>query len=141
MAGNPMPSSPAIAQAAAIPVHSGRICLVNSSSGRGWVIPKGHIEPGHTAHEAALQEAWEEAGLVGTLHATPVGSYQYKKNGLTYRVIVFLMQVTKAAAAWPENHRRRRCWIRPDQIDEFVHVPGMRRLLGQIHGVDAVSIG
>ena len=57
----------AIEQAAAIPVYDGRVCLVTSRTGRRWVIPKGRIDPGHTAAEAARIEAWEEAGLLGVL--------------------------------------------------------------------------
>ena len=53
--------------------------MVTSRSGRRWVFPKGQIDPGHTPGEAALIEAWEEAGLVGTLDPEPVGSYLYEK--------------------------------------------------------------
>jgi 8-oxo-dGTP pyrophosphatase MutT (NUDIX family) len=122
-------------------MDSGRICLVNSRSGRGWVIPKGHIEPGDTARETALREAWEEAGLVGRLHDKPVGSYQYEKNGALYRVVVFLMEVTEVATAWPEDHRRTRRWIHPKQIEHFVEVPGMRRVLSRVDDLDEVAIG
>jgi 8-oxo-dGTP pyrophosphatase MutT (NUDIX family) len=136
-----MSSPGAIAQAAAIPVASGRICLVNSRSGNGWVIPKGHIDPGQTARETALEEAWEEAGLLGQLERAPVGTYLYEKNGRSYRVTVFLMHVTKAASAWPEDHRRTRRWIYPDEIEEFIHVPGMRRVLGRVSALEAVALG
>src|SRR5262249_19062195 len=71
--------SDVIRQAAAIPLKAGQICLVTSSSGKRWVIPKGIIDPGKTAGEIALQEAWEEAGLVGVLQPQPVGSYRYEK--------------------------------------------------------------
>lgn len=30
-----------------------------------WIFPKGHVEKGETAEEAALREAREEAGVVG----------------------------------------------------------------------------
>jgi 8-oxo-dGTP pyrophosphatase MutT (NUDIX family) len=60
-----------IRQAAVIPVRSGRVCLVSSSGGKRWVVPKGHIEPGQAAGETALLEAWEEAGLLGALHREP----------------------------------------------------------------------
>jgi 8-oxo-dGTP pyrophosphatase MutT (NUDIX family) len=127
-----MQASTLISQAAAIPIDGGRICLVNSSSGRGWVIPKGHIEANQTARETALREAWEEAGLRGVLEQRPVASYVYAKKGVTYRVAVFLMHVTQAAPAWPEDHRRSRRWIRAHQIDQFVRVAGMRRVLSRV---------
>jgi len=53
--------------------------MVTSRSGRRWVFPKGLIDPGHTPAEAALIEAWEEAGVVGTLDPDPVGNYVYDK--------------------------------------------------------------
>ena len=49
-----------IRQSGAIPLRNGRVCLITSSNGKRWVIPKGLIDPGHTAGETALQEAWEE---------------------------------------------------------------------------------
>src|SRR5256886_2841574 len=102
-----MVSSPGtIRQAAAIPVRSGQLCLVTSSSGKRWVIPKGMMEPGKTAGQIALQEAWEEAGLVGLLQPEPVGSYLYDKYGHTYHVTVFALQVTEVADDWPERGLR-----------------------------------
>jgi hypothetical protein len=44
-----------VLQAGVIAVRSGKICLVTSSNGKRWVIPKGVIEPGQTAGETALQ--------------------------------------------------------------------------------------
>src|SRR3954464_3154855 len=109
-----MTTSPdTIRQAAAIPLREGQVCLVTSRSGKRWVVPKGCLEPGKTAGQIALQEAWEEAGLVGVLHHEPVGRYLYTKWGNTYHVTVFLMHVTEVATAWPECLRRQRRWLFP----------------------------
>src|ERR1700678_3788563 len=102
-----MPTPPSLLrQAAAIPIRAGQVCLVSSRSGKRWVIPKGCLEPGMTAGEIALQEAWEEAGLSGVLQQEPVGSYVYEKAGFTCHVTVFLMQVSAAADDWPERSFR-----------------------------------
>src|SRR5260370_878454 len=100
-------------QAAAIPVRLGQVCLISSRSGKRWVVPKGCLEPGKTAGEIALQEAWEEAGLLGALHREPIGSYVYEKLGNTYHVTVFLMEVTESKSTWPESLERLRAWLRP----------------------------
>jgi 8-oxo-dGTP pyrophosphatase MutT (NUDIX family) len=116
-------------QAAAIPIRDNKICLVTSSNGKRWVVPKGLIDPGHTAGETALNEAWEEAGLVGSLSSEPVGSYLYNKLGRTYHVIVFLLQVTKATEEWPEHTLRQRIWVTVDRALEQIEDPGLRELI------------
>jgi 8-oxo-dGTP pyrophosphatase MutT (NUDIX family) len=118
-----------VRQAAVLPVRAGRVCLVLSTSGKRWVIPKGRIEPRQTAGETALQEAWEEAGLVGFLHRTPVGSYRYEKCGRDFHVTVFLMKVMEVAERFPEKDRRMRRWVRADQILRDIGDPALRRLL------------
>lgn len=132
-------ASDCIRQAAAIPVRGGRVCLVTSSSGGRWVIPKGHFEPGKTAGEIALQEAWEEAGLTGVLSAEPVGSYLYTKYGSTYHVIVFGMEVTEAADDWPENGLRQRAWLDPAEAVARVQERGLRELIRAATGDRAFS--
>lgn len=121
-----------VRQAAAIPIYNGLVCLVTSSSGRRWVIPKGVIEPGQTAGETALQEAWEEAGLAGVLHSEPVGSYLYDKYGGLCHVTVFLMQVTDETADWPERTIRQRNWIPIDEALDRIREPGLREILESI---------
>jgi 8-oxo-dGTP pyrophosphatase MutT (NUDIX family) len=118
-----------IAQAATLPIKDGLVCLVTSSGGRRWVIPKGLIDPGMSAAEAALQEAWEEAGLVGLLEPDPIGTYCYEKWDSTCRVTVFLMRVTRVAEDWPEQGMRRRSWVRPDRAVELVENPDLRKVL------------
>ena len=100
-----------IRQAAALPLRKGRVCLITSRNGKRWVIPKGWIEPGQTAGETALQESWEEAGLLGALDPEPIGSYLYEKEGQTYHVIVFVLRVTQVAQDWQESGFRQRAWV------------------------------
>jgi 8-oxo-dGTP pyrophosphatase MutT (NUDIX family) len=125
-----MPITPEpVRQAAAIPFRGERVCLITSRSGRRWVIPKGCLEPGKTSGEIALQEAWEEAGLVGVLQPEPVGSYVYEKAGLTCHVTVFLMQVTEVASQWPEEEVRERVWLTLPQALQRVEEPALRELI------------
>jgi 8-oxo-dGTP pyrophosphatase MutT (NUDIX family) len=116
-------------QAAAIPIRAGRICLVTSRNRKSWVVPKGCSEPGKTLGEIALQEAWEEAGLVGILHPEPAGSYIYKKAGRRFHVTVFRMLVTKVTNDFPEKHRRERRWIQDTRALDRVGERGLRQLV------------
>jgi len=118
-----------VRQAAVIPVADGQVGLVTSSSGRRWVIPKGMIDPGHSAAEAALVEAWEEAGLVGVIGREPVGSYLYEKYGRPHHVLVYLLHVTEEAMDWPERDVRRREWVDPAEAVDRVEEPGLKEII------------
>jgi 8-oxo-dGTP pyrophosphatase MutT (NUDIX family) len=122
-------SASTIRQAAALPLKGGKVCAITSSNGKRWVIPKGLIEPGQSAGETALQEAWEEAGLVGLLHSEPVGSYLYEKYGNRYHVIVFVMDVTEVAQDWPERGLRQRSWVSPSVLFERIEEPALLEVL------------
>jgi 8-oxo-dGTP pyrophosphatase MutT (NUDIX family) len=118
-----------MSQAAAIPVREGRTCMVTSRSGRRWVFPKGQIDPGHSPSETALLEAWEEAGLVGTLDPDPIGNYVYEKFDMTHHVLVYRMRVTKVHDAWPEREFREREWLTMKDALNRVEEPTLRELL------------
>jgi 8-oxo-dGTP pyrophosphatase MutT (NUDIX family) len=124
-------------QAAAIPVRGKKICLVTSSNGKRWVVPKGLIETSNSAAETALVEAWEEAGLVGILQPDPIGSYLYTKLGRTYHVTVYLMRVTEAADEWPEKNSRQRAWVPVDRALEQLDDAGLRELVKASRGREA----
>lgn len=118
-----------IRQAAALPLRRGRVCLITSRNGKRWVIPKGWIDPGQTAGETALQEAWEEAGLTGALQREPIGSFIYEKEGTRYHVTVFVMKVTAVAQDWPERSFRERAWVSPVGFFDRIEDAGLAEIV------------
>jgi len=118
-----------VRQAAVVPVRNGQVCLVTSRSGKRWVVPKGCMEPGKTAGEVALNEAWEEAGLLGLLAHEPIGTYVYEKDGFLCHVIVFLLHVTNEVSHYPEVGLRQRVWLTTSQALARIDDPGLRDLL------------
>lgn len=125
-----MPNSPSVIhQAGVIALSGDRICVVSSRGGKRWVVPKGCLEPGKTAAEIALQEAWEEAGLAGVLQADPLGTYLYEKSGFLCHVTVFLMNVSDVAERWPERNQRERHWLDRTQALQRIDDAGLRELI------------
>jgi 8-oxo-dGTP pyrophosphatase MutT (NUDIX family) len=116
-------------QAAAVPLRNGQVCLVSSRSGKRWVVPKGCLEPGKTAAEIALEEAWEEAGLLGLLAHDPIGTYLYEKDGFLCYVVVFLLTVTDAVDGYPEVGLRERVWLPVAQALPRLDDAGLRDII------------
>ncbi len=125
-----MPSSASvIRQAGVLAIRGEQLCVVSSRSGKRWVVPKGCLEPGKTAAEIALQEAWEEAGLAGVLQPEPIGTYLYEKAGFTCHVTIFVMNVTDMAEHWPEDGLRQRSWLSAAQALQRIEDAGLRELI------------
>ena len=120
----------AIQQAAVLAMRHGQICLITSSSGKRWLLPKGHLEHGLRLRETARQEAWEEAGLIGHISPRPVGAYEYRKLGRLYCVVIFWMKVTHVQNKWPEQNRRRRRWLIPEKALPHISHSTLRRIVG-----------
>ncbi|MHC4994550.1 MAG: NUDIX hydrolase [Planctomycetota bacterium] len=86
-------------------------CLITSSRKQRWVFPKGIIEYDETPAEAALREAFEEAGIRGRVIGKPLGVYEAAKWGSDCRITVLLMEVKRADKFWLEDDVRERCWV------------------------------
>lgn len=63
-----------------------------------WVLPKGHIDPGETAEEAACREVLEETGVVAEVVA-PAGEERFVYDGRDVRVRYFAMRATGTGTA------------------------------------------
>jgi 8-oxo-dGTP pyrophosphatase MutT (NUDIX family) len=86
------------------------LCLIRRHDAARWGIPKGFVDSGMTPEEAAVQEAWEEAGIRGDLVIPGVGAYTYEKRRSILTVKVYVMRVTAVSATWPEMQFRERRW-------------------------------
>lgn len=111
------------------------ILLVTSRRTARWVIPKGWPIAGLLPHEAAVQEAFEEAGVIaGEIDPVSVGHFDYLKEGKegsqrSCRVDVFALKVTAETDAWPENKKRRRQWFSAPAAAEAVGEPHLKTLI------------
>ncbi len=112
-----------------------RVLLLTSRETKRWVIPKGWPMRHRKPHEAAAQEAFEEAGVTGAvLGKRPVGQYSYSKViapsvAVPCVVKVFLLQVSDQAEEWPERHERTVRWFDPRVASEKVAEPELAALL------------
>lgn len=125
------------AQVAALPVRPSpqgiEVLLITSRETRRWVIPKGWPMKGRKDHEAAAQEALEEAGVLGKVRKQPIGAYTYQKRLIDRvepcRVMVYLLQVDKELSRWRERDQRKREWFPQAEAAERVSEPKLATLI------------
>ena len=58
-----------------------------------------------------------------------VGSYFYEKDGLVFHVLLFLLEVTGQAEAYPEAGQRLRAWLSAAQALARLEDPSLREVL------------
>jgi 8-oxo-dGTP pyrophosphatase MutT (NUDIX family) len=84
-------------------VRDGAILLISTQEGKRWQLPKGHIEEGETAEQAAVREVKEETGITGRVVARlPEVEYWYVEKGklrVHKRVDYFLLDYQDGDAA------------------------------------------
>ena len=110
------------------------ILLVTSRESKRWVIPKGNFGNNIAPHAAAALEAEEEAGVVGAVCPTPLGSYRYRKRkgsgaSLMADVDVFPLSVTHELSDWKEKGQRQRRWFSLSEASQAVDEPDLRDLI------------
>lgn len=135
---------PAALQVAALCRNeAGEVLLITSRGTGRWVIPKGWPMPGRSLAGAAAQEAWEEAGIRGSIDEQEIGRYTYRKEqdpgfAIPVEVRVFLLEAAAAATDYPEAAQRRRDWFPAARAAELVAEPGLRDILRRLpRGSDA----
>jgi 8-oxo-dGTP pyrophosphatase MutT (NUDIX family) len=110
------------------------VLLITSRETRRWIIPKGWRVQKLPPHRSAAHEAMEEAGLVGRIGKSSIGSYGYQKRLSTgsvipCRVMVFALKVSKQLASWPEQDQRRTKWFKPETAAKAVEEPELRAII------------
>lgn len=113
-----------------------KILVITSRETKRWIIPKGWPIDGLLGHEAAAQEAWEEAGVMpaGAAAPNPVGMYHYDKrlDGdeiVVCETAVFPLEVARLADEFPEQGQRKRAWVSPAEAAKRVDEPSLKRIL------------
>lgn len=136
--GNPGPAR----QVAALCTRKARkgheVLLITSRDTGRWIIPKGWPIKGKSDAEAALQEAWEEAGVKkGKLDPSPLGHFRYDKileggTAQPVKVTVFHVRVGAMSDSFPEAGERKLKWTSPDKAADLVEERDLAALLRRL---------
>ena len=116
-----------------------KVLLITSRDTGRWILPKGWPIDGLDGAGAALQEAWEEAGVTkADIESDPMGIFDYDKGlgeGLTVPVTtqVYLTRVRDLSEEYPEAGMRKRAWFTPQEAAELVDEPDLKAILTAFH--------
>lgn len=110
------------------------ILLITSRGTGRWILPKGWPMDGRTPAEAAAQEAWEEAGVIGRAHDLCLGVYCYDKSvgrrtSWPCAALIYPVEVRKLVREFPERGQRRRKWFSPAKAAKRVNRPDLGAIL------------
>ncbi|MDE0968104.1 MAG: NUDIX hydrolase [Octadecabacter sp.] len=112
-----------------------RVLLITSRGTGRWILPKGWPIRGLACSQAALQEAWEEAGVKdATAKDDPIGSYAYDKtmgSGLPVPVeaLVYSVSVEGLEVVFPEAGQRELRWVTLTEAANLVDEPELKSIL------------
>ncbi|WP_339108176.1 NUDIX hydrolase [Thioclava sp. GXIMD4216] len=112
-----------------------QVLLITSRDTGRWVLPKGWLMKDCNPGETALCEAWEEAGVSGSLaQEDSIGHYTYPKifpDGAARdcRVALYAIHVHGLAPKFPEKGQRRRKWMTTSKAAKSVLERDLAKIL------------
>lgn len=97
-----------------------------------WSLPKGHIEAGETAEEAAVREVEEETGIIGRVVA-PLGTIDFwfvaEDRRVHKTVHHFLLQALGGELSDDDVEVAEVAWVPLDELEDRLAYADERRLI------------
>ena len=116
--------------AGGVVVNRGRVAVV-CQRGEVWSLPKGHLEKGESAVEAARREIEEETGIHRVEYVSELGSYERPKIGLhtledpsEMKHIEMFLFTTDQESLEPEDRKILSArWVAPGEVAPLLTHP------------------
>jgi len=103
--------------------------LIVSTKNGNWGLPKGNLMKKLGSKGTALQEAYEEAGIIGSVVDQKISA---KVKG---KIMAFYpMEVKNELAVWPESEWRQRKWLRSNEAKDYLNHGSLRSILKELSG-------
>jgi len=93
------------------------IMIITSTSGKYWILPKGHPEEDLNKSQVALLESYEEAGVKGKIADSKLREEFKRDEGGKF--IVYPLLIETILDKWPEQDKRERCLV---SIKDALHL-------------------
>ncbi|MCR9240651.1 MAG: NUDIX hydrolase [Rhodobiaceae bacterium] len=115
------------------------VLMITSRTHERWIFPKGAVEEGETAAEAALREAYEEAGIRGRMleqFAHDVQAVKQLSDGPRDLIVTYIpLHFSEQHDDWPERKNRDRHWV---TLSDARKIAGGPDIHGALEGFEAL---
>ncbi|QBR72691.1 NUDIX hydrolase [Beijerinckiaceae bacterium] len=114
------------------------ILLVTTRRTKRWMIPKGWPIKGLKGTKSAAREAYEEAGVQGSIRIKATGVFSYAKRFddcdfvIPCEVLVFPLLVKRQNKTWPESRQRQTRWFTPEEALSAICEESLRGLIASL---------
>jgi 8-oxo-dGTP diphosphatase len=107
------------------------VLVIHRPEYEDWTLPKGKLDPGETAEQAAVREVEEETGIKASLGAHAGSTEYYDRHGRAKRVDYWLMDPEVVPDEFTPN----------DEVDEIRWLPvdRLRDVLTHEHDAELVE--
>lgn len=83
-----------------------QVMIITNTSGKSWILPKGHPEEHLSKSQVAELESYEEAGVKGKIVNTKLREEFNREEGGT--LVIYPLLIEKILDEWPEQDIRER---------------------------------
>jgi 8-oxo-dGTP pyrophosphatase MutT (NUDIX family) len=120
---------------------SPRVAVIGRISRRGrleWCLPKGHLEDGETAEDAAVREVAEETGIKARV-VGPLGTIDYwfvaedrRVHKIVYHFLLEALGGELSVDGDPDAEAVEAAWVPVHQLGALLAYPNERRLVSEV---------
>ena len=104
--------------------------LLISTKKNGWGIPKGNLMPELGKKKTALEEAYEEAGVLGEIVDGRKATIEHPD----WTLDLYPMKISKLLKKWPEMDWRERAWVPLKKVDKKLSYPALVECVEELAG-------
>ena len=104
--------------------------LLVSTKNNGWGVPKGNLMPELGKKKTALEEAYEEAGVLGEISDDRKATIEHPD----WTLDLYPMKISNLLKKWPEMDWREREWVPLKKVDKKLGYPALVECVEELAG-------